>query len=304
VHSLTVQSVDAGVLPAEVNRVSEGHSPTFLRFQLGARLRELRERAGLRADEVGEHADCSASTISRIEGGKVGIRRGVLLQLLELYNVTDEAHRETLLTLAKQGKQRGWWARYGDLPAAYAQYIGFEAAASEMRNYEPLVVPGQLQTEDYLRALFRAAEPYQTEETVEKRVRVRLARQDLLTKENPLRLLTVLDEGVLRRLIGGPDVMRGQLKRLSEAIQMPNVTIQILPFSGGAYAGMAGSFAILSFPTADAPTIACAEGLTGALYAEGDDARRYTLVFDSLRAAALSPLESARLIDSVRAELA
>jgi transcriptional regulator with XRE-family HTH domain len=293
-------------LPAtvEVSRVPEAHSPTFLRFQLGARLRELRESAGLRAEQVGEHVDCSASTVSRIEGGKVGIRRGVLLQLLDLYGVTDEGHREDLLVLAKQGKQRGWWARYGELPAAYAQYVGFESAAAEIRNYEPLIVPGQLQTEDYLRALFRAAEPYQTEETVEKHVRVRLTRQDLLTKANPVRLLTVLDEGVLRRLIGGPDVMRGQLKRLSEAARMPNVTIQILPFSGGAYAGMAGSFAILDFPAADAPTIACAEGLTGALYAEGDDAQRYMLVFDSLRAAALSPLESARLIDSVRDELA
>lgn len=299
---LAAQGVRPG--PTEVIWVSETQSPTFLRFQLGARLRELREAAGLRADEVGEHADCSASTISRIEGGKVGIRRGVLLHLLELYGVTDETHRETLLSLAKQGKQRGWWARYGELPAAYAQYIGFESAASEMRNYEPLIVPGQLQTEDYLRALFRAAEPYQTEETVEKRVRVRLARQDLLTRDNPLRLLTVLDEGVVRRVIGGPDVMRGQLKRLSEASQLPNVTIQILPFSGGAYAGMAGSFAILDFPDPDAPAIACAEGLTGALYAEGEDVQRYMMVFDNLRAAALSPLESTRLIDSLRDELA
>jgi transcriptional regulator with XRE-family HTH domain len=293
-----------GPVHTEVICVSDAQSPTFLRFQLGAQLRELRETAGLRADEVGEHADCSPSTISRIEGGKVGIRRGVLLQLLDLYGVADEAHRETLLTLAKQGKQRGWWARYGELPAAYAQYIGFESAASEMRNYEPLIVPGQLQTEDYLRALFRAAEPYQTEETIEKRVRVRLARQNLLTKTPPLRLLTVLDEGVLRRVIGGPDVMRGQLKRLSEASQMPNVTIQILPFSGGAYAGMAGSFAILDFPAPDAPTIACAEGLAGATYAEGEDVKRYKLVFDSLRAAALSPLESGRLIDSLRNDLA
>ncbi len=303
-QSFTVQTAPSGPVPAEVSRVIDGHSPTFLRFQLGAQLRELRETAGLRADEVAEHADCSASTISRIEGGKVGIRRGVLLQLLELYGVTDEDQRETLLGLAKQGKQRGWWARYGEIPTTYAQYIGFEAAAAEIRNYEPLIVPGQLQTEDYLRALFRAAEPYKPEATVEKLVRVRIARQNLLSKEQPLRLLTVLDEGVLRRLIGGPDVMRGQLKRLSEAAQMPNVTIQILPFSGGAYAGMAGSFAILDFPDSDAPTLACAEGLTGALYAEGEDAQRYMLVFDSLRAAALSPLESSRLIDSVRGELA
>ena len=284
--------------------MSDTQSPTFLRFQLGAQLRQLREAAGLKAEQVGEHADCSASTISRIEGGKVGIRRGVLIQLLDLYGVSDEEHRETLLTLARQGKQRGWWVRYGELPASYAQYIGFESAASEIRNYEPLIIPGQLQTEEYVRALFRAAEPYQTDETVEKRVQVRMARQGLLTGEGPVRFLTVLDEGVLRRLIGGPDVMRGQLKRLSEAAQMPNVTVQILPFSGGAYAGMAGSFAILDFPSAAAPTIACAEGLTGALYAEGEDVHRYTLVFDNLRAAALSPLESARLIDSVREELA
>ena len=239
-----------------------GQSPTFPRFQLGKQLRGLREQAGLTTEDVANHVDCSASTISRIEGGKVGVRRGALLQLLELYRVIDEAHRETLLALAKQGKQRGWFARYGDLPATYSRFIGLESAALEMRDYESLVVPGLLQTEDYARALV-LADPSVDHEAVETRVRVRMERQSLLTSSEPLSFFTILDESVIRRQIGGPDVMRAQCKRLVEMSDLRNVTIQILPFSGGAYAGMAGSFAILEFR--DTPSVVYVENLTGGI---------------------------------------
>ena len=273
-----------------------GQSPTFPRFQLGKQLRGLREQAGLTTEDVANHVDCSASTISRIEGGKVGVRRGALLQLLELYRVIDEAHRETLLALAKQGKQRGWFARYGDLPATYSRFIGLESAALEMRDYESLVVPGLLQTEDYARALV-LADPSVDHEAVETRVRVRMERQSLLTSSEPLSFFTILDESVIRRQIGGPDVMRAQCKRLVEMSDLRNVTIQILPFSGGAYAGMAGSFAILEFR--DTPSVVYVENLTGDIYQESDDVRRYHMVFENLRAAALSPLESIKYIDRV-----
>ena len=277
-------------------------SPTFPRFQLGKQLRELRERAKLTTDDVGERLDCSASTISRIEGGKVGIRRMVLSQLLDIYQVTDPDHRDTLLALAKQGKQRGWFAKYGDLPTSYSRFIGLESAAVEMRNYEPLVVPGLLQTEDYARALRQGGAPDDSEEMIESRVRVRVERQQLLSKSDPLKLIAVIDEGVTRRVIGGPDVLRSQLKHLLELGQMRNITIQVLPFSGGAYAGMAGSFAILDF--AEAPSIVYAENLSGDIYQEADDVRRYSRVFDNLRAAALSPLESFRLIDQAEQDAA
>jgi transcriptional regulator with XRE-family HTH domain len=276
--------------------VGTGQSPTFPRFQLGKQLRDLRERAGLTTEDVASHVDCSPSTISRIEGGKVGVRRGVLLQLIDLYRVKEDAHRETLLALARQGKQRGWFARFGDLPATYSRFIGLEAAAIEMRDYEPLVVPGLLQTEEYARALV-FADPSLDADGVETRVRVRIERQALLTRSDPLTFIAILDESVIRRMIGGQRIMRDQLKHLVELSRLRNVTIQILPFSGGAYAGMAGSFAILDFN--DTASIVYTEHLSGDIYQESDDIRRYDVVFENLRAAALSPLESTKLIEAV-----
>jgi transcriptional regulator with XRE-family HTH domain len=279
--------------------VSGAQSPTFPRFQLGKQLRMLREQAKLTTEDVGLQLDCSPSTISRMEGGKVGIRRSTLERMLEIYDLTDDEHRETLIALAKEGKRRGWFARYGDLPPSYSRFIGLESAAVEMRDYEALVVPGLLQTEEYTRALLQAGAPDVAgplDEAVEAHVRARNERQALLTKpENPLSLIVVLDESVIRREIGGRDVMRSQLKRLAEAARMRNVTIQILPFNGGAYAGMAGSFAILKFT--DAPSVVYAEALAGDIYQEAGDVRRYHVVFESLRAAALSPFESIKMIE-------
>jgi transcriptional regulator with XRE-family HTH domain len=278
--------------------VSSAQSPTFPRFQLGKQLRLLRELAKLTTEDVGLQLDCSPSTISRMEGGKVGIRRSTLEQLLDIYELHDHEHRETLIALAKQGKRRGWFARYGDLPAAYSRFIGLEAAAHEMRNYEALIVPGLLQTEEYTRALFQgraSGVEGSIDDAIEAHVTARRERQELLSRsENPLKLIAVLDESVIRRQIGGADVMRAQLKRLVEISELHNVVLQVLPFDGGAYAGMAGSFAILSF--LDAPSVVFAEALAGDIYQEAGDVQRYQGVFEDLRAAALSPLESIRMI--------
>ncbi|WP_432983431.1 helix-turn-helix domain-containing protein [Dactylosporangium sp. CA-233914] len=276
--------------------MSSTHSPTFPRFQLGKQLRELRERARLTTEDVGLQLDCSPSTVSRMEGGKVGIRRSTLERLLEIYDVHDQAQIDTLVVLARQGKTRGWFARYGDLPASYSRYIGLESSAIEMRDYEALVVPGMLQTEEYTRALLAASSPADSDDAVEAHVTARRDRQNLLSRaEQPLQLITVLDESVIRRSIGGPDVMRSQLKHLADMGRVRNVTIQILPFSGGAYAGMAGSFAILKFQ--DAPSVVYAEAMTGDIYPDADDVQRYRDVFENLRAAALSPLESIKMIE-------
>jgi transcriptional regulator with XRE-family HTH domain len=279
--------------------VSSAQSPTFPRFQLGKQLRLLREQAKLTTEDVGLQLDCSPSTISRMEGGKVGIRRSTLEQMLDIYELHDQEHRETLIALAKEGKRRGWFARYGDLPAAYSRFIGLEAAAHEMRDYEALIVPGLLQTEEYTRALFQgraSGVEGSIEDAIEAHVTARRERQELLSRgDNPLKLIAVLDESVIRRQIGGPDVMRSQLKRLVEISDSHNVVIQILPFNGGAYAGMAGSFAILSF--LDAPSVVYAEALAGDIYQEAGDVQRYQGVFEDLRAAALSPLESIRMIE-------
>ena len=279
--------------------MSSAQSPTFPRFQLGKQLRLLREQAKLTTEDVGLQLDCSPSTISRMEGGKVGIRRSTLEQMLDIYELDDQEHRETLIALAKEGKRRGWFARYGDLPAAYSRFIGLEAAAHEMRDYEALIVPGLLQTEEYTRALFQgraSGVEGPLEDAIEAHVAARRERQELLSRaENPLKLIAVLDESVIRRQIGGADVMRSQLKRLVEISDAHNVVIQILPFNGGAYAGMAGSFAILSF--LDAPSVVFAEALAGDIYQEAGDVQRYQGVFEDLRAAALSPLESIRMIE-------
>jgi len=283
--------------------VSSAQSPTFPRFQLGKQLRELREHARLTTEDVGLQLDCSPSTISRMEGGKVGIRRSTLERLLEIYEVSDREHIETLIALAKQGKTRGWFARYGDLPSSYSRYIGLESSAVEMRNYEALVVPGMLQTEEYTRALLAAASPGQSDDAADAHVSARRERQGLLNRaENPLQFIAVLDESVIRRLIGGPDIMRSQLKHLADMGRARNVTIQVLPFSGGAYAGMAGSFAILKFQ--DAPGVVYAEAMAGDIYQEAGDVQRYDDVFESLRAAALSPFESIKLIELTVAETA
>ena len=275
--------------------MSSAHSPTFPRFQLGKQLRELREHARLTTEDVGLQLDCSPSTISRMEGGKVGIRRSTLERLLEIYDVNDQELIDTLVILAREGKTRGWFARYGDLPASYSRYIGLEYNAIEMRDYEALVVPGMLQIEEYTRALL-AASRNESEDAVEAHVKARRERQALLTRASqPLQLIAVLDESVIRRSIGGPDIMRSQLKHLADMGRARNVTVQILPFSGGAYAGMAGSFAILKFQ--DAPSVVYAEAMAGDIYPAADDVQRYQDVFENLRAAALSPLESVKMIE-------
>ncbi|SBT53534.1 helix-turn-helix domain-containing protein [Micromonospora auratinigra] len=271
-------------------------SPTFVRFQLGAQLRRVREDAGVTAEQAAEVIEVSASTLRRIEAGRVGIKGPALNALLDRYGVGDAELRETLLSMAKTGKQRGWWAKYGDLPSSYRQYIGLESAAEEVQNFETLVVPGLLQTPAYARAMM-TEDPFEpSPEAVERRVAVRTQRQELITSGR-LRLVAVLDEAVLHRQIGGTEVMRDQLTALLDAGKRWNVTIQVIPFREGAYASMLSSFHILNF--ADGPGVVYIEGLTGDLYAEGEDVRRCTVVFNSLRAAALSPTDSAAMIEEI-----
>ncbi|WP_167454690.1 helix-turn-helix domain-containing protein [Micromonospora arborensis] len=272
-------------------------SPTFVRFQLGAQLRRVREEASVTAEQAADVIEVSASTLRRIEAGRVGIKAPALNALLDRYGVTDAELRDTLLSMAKTGKQRGWWAKYGDLPSSYRQYIGLESAAEEVQNFETLVVPGLLQTADYARAMTSedAFEP--SPEAVERRVAVRMQRQELITS-GKLRLVAVLDEAVLHRQIGGAAIMADQLTALLDASKRWNVTVQVIPFREGAYASMLTSFHILNF--ADGPGVVYIEGLTGDLYAEGEDVRRCTVVFNSLRAAAMSPTDSATMIEEIR----
>jgi transcriptional regulator with XRE-family HTH domain len=284
----------------ETNRVVDG-SPTVRRRRLGLILRGLREKVGLTGEDVGATIERSGSWVSRVETGRVGLRGRDLADLLEVYHIDDTALRDELLALAREGKQRGWWSKYADtLSGPYATYIGFESEAAELLVYETLIVHGLLQTEEYARAMFGAAMlPNNTGDMVERKVKVRMERQELLTRQNtpPLKLWAILDESVLSRQIGGPGVLRSQLKHLLEASMLPNVTIQIVPFEGGPHAGMIGSFSLVRFPSRDDPDIVYIEGVTGDIFAESEDARSYQEVFDHLRAAALSPTETRVRID-------
>src|SRR6266699_7036731 len=225
-------------------------SPTVLRILLGAQLRRLREARRLSLEDAGNVIRASHSKISRLETGRVGFKDRDIVDLLTFYGMTDEKAREALRTLAIRANSPGWWHDYSDvLPQWFEAYVGLEEAASQIRAYEVQFVPGLLQTEDYARAVTMLA--YSNPREIIRRVNLRLARQAVLTRDDPPGLWAVLDEAVLRRPIGGANAMRAQLKHLIEMSQRPNVTIQIVPFKAGGHAAAGGPFSVLRFAEFD-----------------------------------------------------
>jgi hypothetical protein len=292
------------ITQAEVD-VPRTTGPTIARWQLARELRTLRETADLTHAQVADVLGCSDWKIYKIESGDVGVGRADLLVMLDKYGVTDERVRGTLLDLQKQGKERGWWAKFGQLPAPYSMYIGLESAATEVKNFELAAIPGLLQTEEYARALLAAQRIVPDEAQIEKRVQVRIARQACLTEEPRLNLWTILDEGALRRRVGGKTVMKDQLDHLIEASKLPNVTVQVLPFTEGGHPGTLGSIAILDFPDDVHSPVAYVESFAGDAYMEKeDDLRRANMVFTHMHAAALSETKSVEFIAAVARELA
>lgn len=271
-----------------------GHSPTVRRRRLAAELRRLRDRSQLTIDDVAAKLKCSASKISRIETGHTGASPKDVRELLRLYGVPDD-ELEALVQLAREASRKGWWHAYQEVFTG--AFVGLEAEASSLRAYQALLVPGLLQTEDYMRAVIRAARPDATPAQVEKRVQARLARQELLIEVDPPRYWTVIDEAVLCRSVGGDAVMADQLRALTVRATLPHVAIQVLPFSAGAHAGMEGPFLILSFPDQADPDVVYVDNTTAGIYLEEPaEILRYTLMFDHLRAAALSPDDSLAVI--------
>jgi transcriptional regulator with XRE-family HTH domain len=280
--------------------VNERRSPTIRRRRLGAELRHRREAAGVTIEFVAERLECSASKISRIETGHTTAGVRDVRDMLELYGVGG-AEAEEIIQIAREARQKGWWHPYTQVLSG--AYVGLEAAAGSIRAYEQQVIPGLLQTEEYARALLRSARPDITAGEIEQRVRVRLGRQSLLSQDDPIDLWVVLDETVLSRPVGGDAVMRAQLRRLVEAADLPNVTLQILPFDIGAHAGMDGTFTILGFPEASDPDVVYAENAAGGLFLEKrDDLQKYIFIFDNIRAAAIPPEESVALIAKLAEE--
>jgi transcriptional regulator with XRE-family HTH domain len=275
-------------------------SPTLRRRQLGHELRRLREASGATIDQVAERLSCSASKISRIETGQSGISQREVRDIVAAYGVGG-APAEALVEMAREAKQRGWWQLYGAVLTS--AYVGLEAAADEIRSYEVLVVPGLMQTEDYARAMIRAARPDIGDDEVEQRVRVRMNRQSLLTQDDPLNVSVVLDEAVLHRPVGGPGVMRRQLERLCEVAVLPNVTLQVLPFAAGAHGGMDGTFSMLLFHEPTNHDLVFAANAAGGLFLEKEDeVKRYAVIFNLLRSSALPPPESAEMIAALAKE--
>lgn len=278
-------------------------SPTVRRRRLRYELRRLRAGCGLTIEDVQvrSNGDIRAPTLSRWETGERSMRPADLRVLLDIYDV-PAADREALLTLARQAKERGWWQAYtAAMPDSFQAYVGLEAEASQIREYASELVPGLLQTEDYYRA-FLAVVP--AGESTARKVEVRMTRQERLAAGDPPRYWAVLNEAVIRRAVGGPQVMRGQLARIVELSALPNVTIQVLPFSAGEHPAMEGPFSILGFPEAADPDVAYLENQAGSVYLEETaEIDWYDQVITRLIASALSPGDSARLITGMAASL-
>src|SRR6266566_1826993 len=228
-------------------------TPTVRLRRLAAELRTLRASAGLTQDQVGERTGINVATLYRIEHARVRPQTRTLRTLLDLYGADQELQAD-MIDLLRDARQRGWLHAYqSELPEQYTTYIGFEGEARSVWNYESLFIPGLLQTEDYARAVIRAVLPWASRDEVERRVEVRMERQEVLRNDNPLELWVIVDAAALRRQVGGPAVMRAQLNHLMEAAELPNITFQVIPFSDGAHAGMLGSFVFMQFAEASIP---------------------------------------------------
>ncbi|KAF3470114.1 helix-turn-helix transcriptional regulator [Streptomyces sp. Tu 3180] len=267
------------------------------RRQLAARLRELREAAGLTLIEVAEQIEVNQGSLSRIETGERGTTPVLVRALLDCYAVTDDRVRDDILDLVRADKeqQKPWWRKYSTVlaPTRYDGYLALEASATTLANYQPLLIPGLLQTENYARAVIAQMRPDLTPDQVEALVKVRMERQESrLSGERPAELWAVLDEAALHRVIGSPAVMRQQFAHLVQAGEQPNITIQLLPFSVGAHPGLYGPFVILTFPQPTTPLV-WLENPNNSVYLESEsDIQNYTDIFDQLRASALSPTET------------
>ncbi|MFD5160984.1 helix-turn-helix domain-containing protein [Streptomyces hawaiiensis] len=277
--------------------------PTVRKRQLGGELRRLREAAGLKLSDVADRIGLPASKVNRVELARLGIKPDDLDALLDLYNVGDGAKRDVLHAIARHGSVRGWWQTYRDIISpAYADLISLEADAKSMRSYQTSLVPGLLQTAAYARATIDALSMTSTPAEVNALTQVRMARQSVLSRPEPLELWAVIHEAALRpRVKSDPKMMKEQLQKLLDHAVLPHVSIQVLPLDAPPHAGMLGSFAVIGFPETADLDVAYLETLTSALYIEDPaEVSRYGSAFERLRASALPFDESADLIERLK----
>ncbi|HEY1642551.1 MAG TPA: helix-turn-helix transcriptional regulator [Streptosporangiaceae bacterium] len=284
------------MVPGEVVGVGERSSPVLLRWVLGEWLREIRDACGLTGSDVARQLGWAPSKVSRIENHE-GVSPGDVRELLDIYGITSPDDVRPLVAMARQAQQRGWWYGYGDvMPSWFATFVGLETGAAEERDYKGALVTGLLQTPDYARAVMGADAPGGPPPPgeLERLIALRLERQQLLYQAaDPLRLWAVLDEAVLRRNVGGPAVMRQQLRHLAEISAAPNITIQVLP-GDRVHPALDFPFCLLLFrDQRRIPGLVYLENFRKTLYLEtGGDMQYYSAVFDELTRAALSPEQS------------
>lgn len=278
-----------------VQSVVVERGPTVLRIALGGQLRDLRVKKGITREAAGDAIRGSHAKISRLELGRTGFKERDIRDLLTLYGVSDPEERERFLDLARQANEPGWWHRYSDLlPSWFGTYLGLEQAATKIRTYEAHLVPGLLQTPEYARAVMSLG--YEDAD-MDRRVQVRIKRQEVLRRADPPTVWAIIDEAALHRPVGGSRVHREQMEHLIELAQLPNVTVQVLPYSAGEHAAAGSSFSILRFAESELPDIVYLEHLTSALYLDRrQDLALYLSVMDRLSVQAESPGESLKIL--------
>jgi hypothetical protein len=281
----------------------EGTGPTARRIILGAQLRRLRERAGVARSDAAWSIRGSDSKMSRLEAGKVGFKERDVADLLTMYGITGEQERELLLDMTRRSNEPGWWQPYGDvLPDWFEDYVGLETSASRIQTYELMFVPGLLQTEDYARAIITSGHPDRATDDDERRLTVRMRRQQTLGRRDSPTMWAILDESVLHRPIGGHAVLVGQIERLLEVAALPNVVIQVLPFTLSGYAAES-TFSILRFSEPELPDLVYQEHLTHATYLDKrPEVEQYSRVMDRVAVDALTPDETRQYLTKLAAE--
>ena len=284
---------------------ASGSGPTVLRILLGAQLRRLREQRGISREDAGWEIRASGSKISRMELGRVSFKERDVADLLTLYGVIEPRERESLLSLARQANSPGWWHHYGDImPPGFQSYLGLEAASTLIRTYEIQFVPGLLQTRDYARAIMLLGHAGEKPEEIERRVELRMQRQQVLKRPDPPQLWAVIDEAVLRRPIGGVEVMKAQIEALVEAAKLPNIRLQIIPFHSGGHAAAGGSFAILRFPEPDLPDVVWVEHLTSSIYLDKrEDVDLYAIAMERVCIDAEPPGHTPEILEKLMTEV-
>ncbi|MER6087410.1 helix-turn-helix domain-containing protein [Streptomyces bluensis] len=271
---------------------------------LGKRLRQLREQAGVSFEEAARVIEVTALTVRRMEKAEVGLRIPYVKELLRTYGVSA-TETEDFVSLAREANQPGWWYKYCDvLPEWFSAYVSLESEAAVIRLYEPQYVPGLLQTPDYAAALMRVGFPNATEEDIARRVSLRLRRQDLLAKPEAPAIWAILDETVLRRPVGGPEVMRAQIDRLTEILASPRVRIQIMRFAAGPHPGAFGPFHYFRFGFSELPDIVYTESLAGSQYVDQPaDVVTYLEVLDRMSVQAEPVSRTRDILAALRKEL-